>query len=78
MLAVDKDLARIRLVGAGEDLDQRRFSCAVMAEQADHLAGTQIDGDAVHGLDAAEGDGDVAHLDERRRFIRWHDALVLT
>jgi hypothetical protein len=78
MLAVDVDLARIRLVGPGEDLDQRRLAGTVMAEQPDYFPGAKIDGDAVHGLDAPEGDGDVAHLDERRRSIRVHDALILT
>src|SRR3546814_3431215 len=35
-----------------------------MAEQADHLAGKQVDRDAVHRLDATEGDGNIPHLDQ--------------
>jgi hypothetical protein len=34
-------------------------------QEADDLAGVKIDGDVIHGLDAAEGELDVAHLDER-------------
>ena len=65
LLAVDVDLAGIGPVGAGQDLDQGRLAGAVMAEQADDLAGMEIDRHVVDRLDAAEGDGDVAHLDER-------------
>ncbi len=38
---------------------------AVMAEQPDDLARHQVDAGAVDSLDAAEGDRDVAHLDQR-------------
>ena len=69
-LAVDEDLAGVALVGAGQDLDQRRLAGAVVAEQAHHLAGIEIDAGMVDGLDAAEGDRDVAHLDQRGAAVR--------
>ena len=65
LLAVDEDVAGIALVGAGQDLDQRRLAGAVVAEQPDHLAGVEIDAGVVDGLDAAERDREVAKLDER-------------
>ena len=43
--AVDQDLALARPVHAGEDLDQRRLAGAVVAEQAMHLAGIDLDVD---------------------------------
>ena len=36
-------VAGIALVGAGQDLDQRRLAGAVVAEQRHHLAGIEID-----------------------------------
>ena len=65
LFAGDKNLAGVALVGAREHLDQRRLSGAVVAEQADHLAWKEIEACMVDGPDAAEGDGDVAHLDQR-------------
>ena len=61
-----KIVAVVALVGAGQDLDQRRLAGAIVAEQADHLAGIEIDRGVVDRLDAAEGDRDVLHLDQRR------------
>ena len=69
-LAVDQDLAAIALVGAGENLDKRRLAGAVVAEQGDDLAGIEIDRGIVHGMDAAEGDGDVLQLHEGRTVVR--------
>ena len=43
LLAVDQDLAGVGMVGAGEHLDQRRLAGAVVAEQADDLAGEEVD-----------------------------------
>ncbi|MNL33299.1 hypothetical protein D3C87_1552040 [compost metagenome] len=60
--AVDRDLAAIALVGAGEDLDQCRLAGAVMAEQGDHFAGKEIDGGSFHCVDTAEGDRDILHF----------------
>ena len=47
------------------DAHQRRLAGAVAADQPDDLAREEVDGDAVDGVDAAERDADVAHLDER-------------
>ena len=42
-----------------------RLARPVAADQADDLAGLQVDGDVAHGMDTAKGDIDVPHLDER-------------
>ena len=42
-LAVEQDLARVGLVDAGEDAHQRRFAGAVLAHEADHLVGPDLD-----------------------------------
>ncbi len=39
LLAFDEDVAMVALVGAGQDLDQRRLAGAVVAQQAHHFAG---------------------------------------
>ena len=65
--AVDQDLAGIGRAGPGQGTDQRRLAGAVAADEADDLARIEVDADAVDGVDAAERDADVAHLDERRR-----------
>ena len=59
-LAVDEDRAAVALIGARQHLDQRRLAGAVVAEQADDLAGIEIDRGVVDRLDAAESDRDVA------------------
>jgi hypothetical protein len=48
-----------------------------VAEQADDLAGVEVDGDVVDGMDAAEADSDVAHLDERRAAVLAHAPVLL-
>ena len=65
-----KICAGIALVGAGQDLDQRRLAGAVVAEQRHDLAGIEIDRGVVDGADAAEGDRDVVHLDQRRSGVQ--------
>ena len=50
---------------AGERADERRLAGAVAADQADDLARVEVDADVVDGVDAAERDADVAHLDQR-------------
>ena len=42
-LAVDADRARVRLVDAGQDLDQRALAGAVLADQRVDLAGAQVE-----------------------------------
>ncbi len=78
-LAVDIDLARVCRMGTGERLDERGLAGAVAPDQRHHLAGEQIDGDAVHGMDATKGDADVAQLDQRGAYFgrRRHRATLL-
>ena len=64
--AVDEDLAGVGGVRARQRVHQRRLAGAVAADEADDLAGVEVDADAVDGVDAAEGHADVAQLDERR------------
>ena len=64
-LAVDKHLALGRRVDAGQDLDDRRFARAVLAEQADDFAGEKLQrqvGDRGHADKAL---GDVSELADR-------------
>ena len=60
--AGDPDLAGIGGVDAGQDLDQGRLAGAVVAEEAEDLAGLQVEADILHRMDAAEGDANVPHL----------------
>src|SRR5918995_1215114 len=54
LAAFPVELARIRLVVAGEDLDQRGLAGAVVAEQADDLVPSDVEVDVVERADAAE------------------------
>ena len=65
-------------MGARQHVHQRRLAGAVAADQGDDLAGVQVDGDAVDGVDAAERHADVAQLDERRRHARSADVSART
>jgi hypothetical protein len=53
--SVDLDDAGGRLVDAGHDLDQRRFACTVVAEQAQNLARPHLQRDVVQHVDGAKG-----------------------
>ena len=53
-LAVDQILTSVPGMGAGHDLDQRRFSRAVLSAQRVDLALTDIERDAVQRLYAGE------------------------
>jgi len=64
-LAVEDDLPGVRVVDAGDDLDQRRFACSVVADQGDDLAGKDLEVDAVEGLHGPEALGDVLQLEDR-------------
>ena len=55
VLAVDGDGARVGQVDAGGDLHQRRLAGAVAAQQADDLAGRDVEVDPAKRPDAAEG-----------------------
>ena len=63
--AANEDRPVIAPVGAGENLDQRRFAGAVVAKERHHLAVVKIDRSAIDRMYAAEGERDIAHLDER-------------
>ncbi len=52
-LAGEEDAPERRLVGAGQDLDQGRLAGAVVADQADDLAGLGVEIDAGQRVDAA-------------------------
>ena len=64
--AVQQDLAAIRLMDAGHDLDQRRLAGAVLAEQGVNLAGIERERHVLERLGGVEALGDVAHLQDRR------------
>ncbi len=66
LLAVDEDLARIRLVQARQDVHERRLAGAVLAEEAEDLATVGRDRDLVVGQDARELFGDVAQFEPHR------------
>ena len=51
--------AGIGAVDAGDGLHQRRLAGAVVADQADHLAGRDLEIDAVQHVDRAEALADV-------------------
>ena len=65
--AGQQDLAAIGLMDAGDDLDQRRFAGAVLAEQGVDLAGIEGERDVLERLRGVEPLGDVAHLEDGRR-----------
>ena len=64
-LAVDEDVADVRLDDAGHDLDERRLAGTVLAQERMDLAGDEVEGDVVERLDLAEALGDAAHLQDR-------------
>src|SRR5690606_21828917 len=61
-LAVDQDLALVGPIEAGEDVHHRRLAGAVLAEQAEHLAGADLQVDAGIGDVFTETLGDAAKL----------------
>ena len=50
---------------AGQDAHERRFAGAVAADESNDLSGMEIDRDVADGVHPAEGDVDVARLDQR-------------
>ena len=68
-LAVQEHAARVLLLKAGDDLDQRRLARAVVAEQAEHLALAQVQVDVAqrrHGTEALGDVFDAQHVVGRR------------
>lgn len=57
-LAVQIDLALVRLINTGKDLDQSTFARAIFAEQSDDLALFDIDIDVVQRTDTGEAFAD--------------------
>ena len=55
----------VRGVEPGQDLDKCRLAAAVLAEQANHLAGGDVEGDVVQHRPWAEGLGEVLYPDCR-------------
>ena len=64
--AVDEDLTTVGLEDAREDLHEGRLARAVLTEQSDDLAGTQIEVDPLEGLEPTETALDAAKLDHGR------------
>jgi hypothetical protein len=62
--AVEEDLAGCRLVDAAENPDQRRLARTVVADQADELAGMEIDRDVLEGVEGTEVEVEVPDLDK--------------
>jgi hypothetical protein len=70
---LDPDLAaRIWPVGARQDLHQRRLAGAVLAHQSVDFSGIDREVDAAECLDAEEGLGDPAHLEDRVDHLASH------
>src|SRR5206468_1700079 len=63
-LAVENNLAAVRLLGAGQDLHERRLAGAVLADEGVDLAGTHLEADAVERDDTRVALADPAHLEE--------------
>ena len=61
--AVDHDLARGRLDEAGDELQRGTLAAAGGAEQGEHLAGADLEIDAVKRDDRAIGFAEAAHAD---------------
>ena len=63
VLAEDADAARLRGDRAGEHADRRGLAAAVGAEEAEDLAASHVEVDAVDGGEVAEALGQAAHGD---------------
>ena len=54
-------------LGAGEDLQERRLAGAVLAEQAEHLAGPHVERHVVERGDADEALAEALDFEQRPR-----------
>ena len=63
--AVERDLARVGFVDAGQDLDQGRLAGAVLTEQRVNFATTKIEVDLIEGERRGEALDEPAHQKER-------------
>ena len=66
---VEPDGSAVGPIDAAEDLDQRRFSRAVLAAQRMNLAARAAEADVVERLHARKRLGDVEHLERERRLL---------
>jgi LacI family transcriptional regulator len=64
--AVEQDLSGIARAGTAQDLHQRRFAGAVLAEQHVHLARAQLEAHVIEGDDARVAFADAPHQQQRR------------
>src|SRR5581483_2677419 len=64
-LALHDELACVRGLGAGHDLDERRLPRAVLAHEGVDLRGEDLEGDVVERGDPAEVLADPARRDDR-------------
>src|SRR5690606_12781028 len=62
-LAVQPDLARIGLVAAGDDVDERRLARAVGADEREDLARAHVERDVAEGGDVTEAARDALDLE---------------
>ena len=62
-LAADDHLARVLLVEAAQDLDERALAGSVVADEPEHLALAQDEVDAAEDDERAEALGHAAHLE---------------
>src|SRR5581483_5813603 len=76
LLALDENPPAVMLLRAREDLDQARLACAVVAEDARHLAGVDVHGDAPQGDDVAVVLRHVLGLEEMRHRTFWARARI--
>ena len=75
-LAVDADRARVRLVDAGQDLDQGALARAVLPDQRVDLAGPQVERHVGQGLGRRERLGHAGQRDLHGRLGRRADGGV--
>ena len=67
----DRDRAGIRLVDAGQDLDDGRLAGAVLADEAVDLARPDLEAGAVEGADTRKGLDDVAQAEGDLDHVRF-------
>ena len=69
VLAVEQHDARIRVVYAVDQVEDRRFAGPVRADDAEHFSPANLEGHVAHRLYAAEAQRQVACF-EKRRLVR--------
>ena len=68
-LPVDENIARVALIGAGQDFHQCRLACRIVADEPEDLARHQIEVDVDQRPDRPEALVDRAHLNDRTRHV---------